>query len=177
MWKKLVGVASGALALGSAMFTAMAITDLIGGNSGTETGVLVGLLVFFGGLTAATGYGALRLLRDAPPPPATTSATAATAGAAQATAASTPAGPGVDIALEARILAYASQRAGRVTAAEIAVACGVPIDVASAALDGLAVRGHADLQVSPDGATVYVIAGFLSQEEKERAEAIVTSRA
>ena len=53
MWKKLIGVASGALALGSAMFTAMAITDLIGGNSGTETGVLVGLLVFFGGLTAA----------------------------------------------------------------------------------------------------------------------------
>lgn len=173
MWKKIGGFASGVLALGSAMFTAMAITDLIAGDSGTETGVLVGLLVFFGGLTAATGYGAVRLLRDAPRPSVTTSVN----DAAGTHAASTPAGPGVDIALEGRILAHAAQHAGRVTAAEIAVACAVPIDVATAALDGLAVRGHADLQVSPEGAAVYVIAGFLSQEEKERAEAIVTASA
>lgn len=169
MLRKLLGVLSGFLALGSAMFTAMAITDLLAGDSGTETGVLVGLLVFFGGLTAATGFGALRLLRDK-------AAAVSDAGAANDTHAAPlpPAqGPAIDIDLEARVLAHAARHAGRVTAAEVAVACGVPIDAAAAALDGLAVRGHADLQVSPDGAAVYVIAGFLSKEEKERAESVI----
>lgn len=165
---KIIGVFSGVAALGSAMFTAMAISDLIIGGSGTETGVLVGLLVFFGGLTAATGYGAVRLLRGAAPVPAATASAAANPSSAAG------AGLAVDIELEARVLAYAAQQAGRVTAAEIAVACGVPIDAAAAALDGLVARAHADLQVSEDGAPVYVIAGFLSREEKERAEAILT---
>lgn len=163
MLRKLLGVLSGFLALGSAMFTAMAITDLVAGNSGTETGVLVGLLVFFGGLTAATGYGAVRLLRGEAP--------AATA-VSPAPAPDAP-GPAIDIDLEARVLAYAAQHAGRVTAAEIAVACAVPIDTATAALDGLAARGHADLQVGANGAPIYVIAGFLSKEEKAQAEAIL----
>lgn len=173
MLRKLLGVLSGFLALGSAMFTAMAITDLIGGDSGTETGVLVGLLVFFGGLTAATGYGALRLLRDKAAAASERAAVGGAAADAVAPPLATAPGPAIDIDLESRVLAHAAKHAGRVTAAEIAVACGVPIDSAAAALDGLAVRGHADLQVSPDGAAVYVIAGFLSKEEKERAEAIV----
>lgn len=164
MLRKILGVFSGFLALGSAMFTAMAISDLVAGNSGTETGVLVGLLVFFGGLTAATGYGAARMLRAVAPAETTAPA---------AEAANAPSGPEIDIALEARVLAYAAQHAGRVTAAEIAVACAVPIDAATAALDGLAARGHADLQVSADGAAVYVIAGFLSKEQKESAEAVL----
>lgn len=166
MLRKILGACSGFLAIGSAMFAAMAISDLVAGKP--ETGVLIGLLVFFGGMTAATGYGAVRLMRAVAPAATTAPPAAPLAGADAA-----PSGPDIDIALEARLLAHAAQHAGRVTAAEIAVACAVPIDAATAALDGLAARGHADLQVSADGAAVYVIAGFLSKEQKERAEAVL----
>jgi hypothetical protein len=125
--------------------------------------VLVGLVVFFGGLTAFSGIGAARLLRSGPARATTTT------GAAPAVVTVA----GIDIALEARILELAAEHAGRVTATEVALGCGVSIDAAAAALDQLCVRGHADLAVTPDGAAVYVVKGFLSDHEKQQAEELV----
>jgi hypothetical protein len=167
MLKKMLGVVSGFFALSSVMMTVMAIGDLIGGGSSTANSVLVALIVFFGGMAAFTGYGAVRLLRS--PAEKTDEKTD---GLADNRADAVVVG-GIDIALEAKILGLASKSAGRLTSTEVALGCGVSIDAATAALDQLAGRGHADLAVTEDGATVYVVKGFLSVEEKQEAEALV----
>jgi hypothetical protein len=165
MLKKALGVMSGVFALGCTTMTVVAIGDLIGGGSATSNSVLVGLVVFFGGLTAFSGIGAARLLRS--PASATTTTTMGSTVPPVVNVA------GIDIALEARILGMAAQHAGRVTATEVALGCGVSMDAAAAALDQLCVRGHADLAVTPDGAAVYVVKGFLSDHEKQQAEELV----
>lgn len=165
MIRKLLGVVSGMFSLGSLMFTVMAIGDLIGGGSNTRDSVLMGLVVFFGGLTATTGYSAVRLLR-APAQADDPTDTTKQKQQQQQT-------DGIDIALEARILAHAAKTAGRVTSTEIAIACQVSIDEAIAALDQLCSRGHADLAVADDGSSLYVIKGFLSEQQKQAAEEIV----
>ena len=167
MLRKLLGFVSGVLALGSSMFVVMAIADLLGAST-TEPGVLLGLVVFFGGLTALTGWSAVRLLRE---PRALAAATTTTATSTTTTSRATT--HGIDIALEAQILALAARSAGRITATEIAIGCQVSLDAASRALDLLCARGHADLAVTPDGDTVYVIKGFISVQEKALAEALV----
>lgn len=167
MLRKLLGFVSGVLALGSSMFVVMAIADLLGAST-TEPGVLLGLVVFFGGLTALTGWSAVRLLRE---PRALAAATTTTATSTTTTSRATT--HGIDIALEAQILALAARSAGRITATEIAIGCQVSLDAAGRALDLLCARGHADLAVTPDGDTVYVIKGFISVQEKALAEALV----
>ena len=169
MFRKLLGFVSGVIALGSAMFVVMAVADLIGGTSATAQGVLMGLFVFFSGLVALTGWSAVQLLRD----PA--KALVATTTTTTTTAPTAPTGPmnGIDIALEAQILHLAARNDGRITATEIALECGVSLDAASKAIDLLAMRGYADLAVTPDGDTVYVIKGFVSRQEKHLAEALV----
>ena len=166
MLKKLLGVVGAVFALGSIAMMTMAIGDLVGGGSSTSTNVLVGLVVFFGGLAAFTGVGAARVLRSSPvarhPPMTTTHSEAAPVVVA-----------GVDIALEAQLLGLAAEHAGRVTATEVALGCGVSIDDAIAALDQLCVRGHADLAVTADGAAVYVVKGFLSDHDKQQAQELV----
>jgi len=169
MLRKLLGFVSGVLALGSSMFVVMAIADLLGAST-TEPGVLLGLVVFFGGLTALTGWSAVRLLRE---PRALAAATTTTATSTATTTTSRATTHGIDIALEAQILALAARSAGRITATEIAIGCQVSLDAASRALDLLCARGHADLAVTPDGDTVYVIKGFISVQEKALAEALV----
>lgn len=164
MLKKALGVMGGVFALGCTTMTVVAIGDLIGGGSATSNSVLVGLVVFFGGLTAFSGIGAARLLRSGP---ARATTTMGIAGPAVVNVA------GIDIALEARILELAAEHAGRVTATEVALGCGVSIDAAAAALDQLCVRGHADLAVTPDGAAVFIVKGFLSDHEKQQAEELV----
>lgn len=158
--RKLLGVICGALSLGSAMFfTAFAVDLVTGGDPTTGTGVLAGLVVFFGGLAATSGYGAWRMF-------ARKRAEISAAAPAQAQA-------GIDIALEARILAHAAASKGRVTVAEIALACGVTLERAEQALDLLAQRGHANLQITESGDRVYVVAGFLTDAEKEQAKEIL----
>lgn len=166
MFRKLLGFVSGVLALGSSMFVVMAIADLLG-TSTTQPGVLLGLVVFFGGLTALTGWSAVRLLRE--PHAITAAATTTSSSTARATTTH-----GIDIALEAQILALAARSAGRLTATEIAMGCQVSLDAASRALDLLCARGHADLAVTPDGDTVYIIKGFVSVQGKALAEALVS---
>ena len=165
MLKKALGVVGGVFALGCTTMTVVAIGDLIGGGSATSNSVLVGLVVFFGGLTAFSGIGAARLLRS--PATATTTTTMGSTVPPVVNVA------GIDIALEARILGMAAQHAGRVTATEVALGCGVSMDAAAAALDQLCVRGHADLAVTPDGAAVYIVKGFLSDHEKQQAQELV----
>lgn len=159
--RKFLGGLYGTLALGSAMFFTMFAVDLVtGGNPNTTPGVLAGLVIFFGGLAFSSGYGAYRML--------------ATKGvAARAPDVVAHEQPGIDIALEARVLALAAQSKGRVTIAEVAVTCGVSLEAAEAALDALAQRGHADMHITPDGQRVYVLEGFLSAAEKEQAQDIV----
>jgi len=166
MLKKALGVVGGVFALGCTTMTVVAIGDLIGGGSATSNSVLVGLVVFFGGLTAFSGIGAARLLRS----PAAATTTTTTMGSTVPPVVNVA---GIDIALEARILGMAAQHAGRVTATEVALGCGVSMDAAAAALDQLCVRGHADLAVTPDGAAVYIVKGFLSDHEKQQAEELV----
>jgi hypothetical protein len=158
--RKLLGAVYSFLALGSAMFfTAFAVDLLTGGNPDTSRGVLAGLVVFFGGLGAVSGYAAKR---------------AFTTKAAHKETESAPApAPSVDIALEARMLKLAAASKGRVTVAEVAVGCAVTLEEAERALDGLAQRGHANLLITDDGERVYVLAGFLSEEQKEQAQEII----
>ena len=167
MLKKVLGFCSALMAIGSSMFVAMAIGDLIGGSSTTTNSVLFGLLVFFGGLTALTGTSAWRLLRA----PTTTTTTATATATATADIGNTR---GIDIALEAKILQLAAHSAGRITSTEVAMHCQVSLAAADAALDLLSARGHADLAVTPDGDAVYVIKGFVSVQEKQLAESLVS---
>ena len=157
--RKFLGGLSAFFSLGSAMFFTMFAIDLItGGNPDTRPGVLAGLVIFFGGVTVSSGYAAWRML---------------TTKGLRARAPDVDRDAGVDIALEARVLALAAQTHGRVTVAEIAVACAVPLEQAEATLDGLAQRGHANLLITDDGQQVYVLAGFLSDQEKSQAHDVM----
>lgn len=157
--RKFLGGLYSTLALGSAMFFTMFAVDLVtGGNPDTSPGVLAGLVVFFGCLAISSGYGAFRMLT--------------TKGAA-ARAPDVVAEPSIDIALEARVLALAAQSKGRVTIAEVAVACAVSLEDAENALDELAQRGHANMHITDDGQRVYVLEGFLSDAQKQEAQDIV----
>lgn len=165
MLKKLAGVCTALLALGSAVFACAAIGDLVGGTSATPTGVLVGLLVFFSGTTALGGWGANKLLR---------SERKAQEPLAQAHA--VDGGEKVDIALEVKVLQLAKANGGRVTPAEVALACGVSLDQATAELDGLVARSYAELLVSDGGDVVYDIKGIMSAKEKAAAEEVLTAQ-
>lgn len=150
--RKFLGVTCAVLGLGCAAFFVMAVGDLLtGGSPETGASVLAGLAVFFGGLTAVTGFGAVRLLTTA---------------GAQGRTPTEAHGPVVDIALEARVLALAAESAGRLTVAEVAIGCAVSLADAERALDALTQRGHADLEVTAAGDAVYVVRGLLSAEEK-----------
>lgn len=158
--RKFLGGLYSTLALGSAMFFTMFAVDLVtGGNPDTTPSVLAGLVIFFGGLAISSGYGAWRML---------------TTKGARARAPDAVAPPsGIDIALEARVLALAAKSNGRVTIAEVAVACAVPLEQAEKALDELAQRGHANMHITDDGQRVYVLEGFLSDAQKQEAQDIV----
>lgn len=160
--RKLLGAMSGLLSLGSATFFTMFAIDLVtGGNPETGAGVLAGLVVFFAGLTVSSGFAAYRML-----------ATKGAAARARADVSLEPSVP-ADIAIEQRLLALAAQAKGRVTIAEVALSCAVSLEVAEQALDALVQRGHANMNITDEGDRVYVIAGFLSEQEKEQARDVV----
>lgn len=154
MFRKLAGWFTGLVSLFSALCFVMSTGDLLSGSASRPASTLVGLMIFFGGVTAATALAAFKLT------------TSAGIGARAALPAPDAPGPTVDIALEALILALAAKSAGRLTVSEVAVGCAVPLEAAERALDGLTQRGHADLEVTPDGDAVYVLRGFLTAEEK-----------
>lgn len=135
------------LMAGGGMFVVMAIADLLGaGARDTETGVAVALLVLFSGV----GYGGALLFRSG----RRSARLAARAGAE---------------ALERRVLDFARAHDGRVTLAEVAEACDVPVTEAKALLDALTKQGVADLTMTDQGILVYRFSGFLSAAEKAKA--------
>ena len=165
MLKKLFTTTAGIGCVLGALFAALCTTMAIGDiAAGVEVGKGIGLTIFFGGSTALMGWGAVRLLFARGSPPAEQQLTSTTT--------ATNVG-GIDIDLEARLLRVAQSKGGRVTPIEIALECGTSIDVATAALDQLVMRGHAELAVADEGSTLYVLRGFLSVAEKAEAEVVL----
>jgi hypothetical protein len=134
----------------SAMFVAMAISDLVGGDGDTSRSTLVGLLALFLG----AGFWGLNLARNA-------------------------FGwrlPGVrlprlrsDTEREKAVLAYAVAAGGRVTVIEVAGSCGFGIEESKRILDRFVVNAAAELLVADDGTLVYDF-NVLSAREKARAQ-------
>ena len=148
----LLGLVGLVVALFGALFFTIAVTELAtGGDGRTSFGVYVGLVVFLGLTTAAGAWLAWSRLWMTPGrpgyrPPRTS-----------------------DAEREQRILDLAERQRGRVTVAEVAARCDLPVQESKAALDRLVLHGAAELQVSEGGVLVYVFPGFLSDEEKARA--------
>jgi hypothetical protein len=163
MLRKIVGMFTGGLSLFSALVFGIGVVELLSGTAKLPAGEQVILLMFFGGVTALTGFNALKMLRHKPEP-------------AQHLAAAVPAGMPIDIALEAQILRIAAAQDGKVTAAEVALQCGVSLDAATVALDALLARGHADLHVTPDGEAVHVLKGIMTAAEKAQSQNLLTMR-
>lgn len=170
MLKKLFTTTAGIGCVLGALFAALCTTMAIGDITSGEVGKGVGLMIFFGGSAALMGWGAVRLLigkRSSPVEQLPTTSTSTSSMHTQTIV------NGIDIALEARLLRVAQSKGGRVTPIEVALECGTSIDVATAALDQLVMRGHAELAVADEGSTLYVLRGFLSVAEKAEAEVVL----
>jgi len=143
------------ITLVSAFFVATAGVDLLTGtNTKTSPGVLTGLFVFFLGTAAVGIFLAWYMLRRRQPSSATSEAP----------------GPTTDADRERSVLQYAETEHGRVTLAEVATHCEMTVPEAKHTLDHLVAQQVADLQVTDSGVLVYVFAGFLSDEDKARAD-------
>lgn len=57
--------------------------------------------------------------------------------------------------LESEVLRFAALHEGRLTAVEVTAELGLPVEQAKQVLDGLMVRGLADIEVSDSGLLVY----------------------
>jgi hypothetical protein len=178
MLKKIGAWFTGIFGLGCAMFTTMAVFDLINGSDTTKPGVLAGLLVFFGGLTAISAYTTRKLLAAAREDAVREREQADAPWPHQQFDHRVEPSPAVavDIALEVKILQLAKAAQGRVTPAEVAIACTVSLDQAAAELDRLVARGHAELLVTDTGDTVYELKGIMSAQEKQHAEGVLAER-
>lgn len=158
-----VGV--GIALIGGMFFAMFLVTLLTGGDGKTETGVLAGLVVFFGGMLAAGLYIAWRMFRTRP-------ARAAAGAGRPGTGAgvpTTPPPPQTDAERERRVLRFAERERGRVTVPEVATQCDMSLADSKATLDRLVLAEVAQIQVTQAGILVYVFPGFLSDEEKARA--------
>jgi|SoiMethySBSTD1v2_1073268.scaffolds.fasta_scaffold2469750_2 hypothetical protein len=141
------------IALFSVFFVVSAAVELAGGKSNTEPGVLAGLLVFFLGTTVVGAILAWKMFRRHSP--------------ATVRPASQPLG---EEERERRVLQFAEKEHGRVTVPEVAAHCNMSVAEAKAALDRLVTLQVADLRVTNSGVLVYVFPGFLSDDDKARAQ-------
>ena len=125
-------------------FVVAAISDLVSNREPDKTGVVVGLLVFFGGLAAVGMFAAWKFMRSA------------------------PAQPNFD--LENRILQLADAKGCRLTVGMVALHCRASIEESREALERMALQGAASMQVEDDGGIVYDFSDLLpSRELKPRA--------
>ena len=152
--------------MGGLFFSMFLVTLMTGGDGKTETGVLVGLVVFFGGMLAAGLYVAWRMFR-ARPTPATSGA--ARPGTGVPTSPTPPPPPQTDAERERRVLRFAEREHGRVTIPEVATQCDMSLADSKATLDRLVLAKVAEIHVTDTGVLVYVFSGFLSDDEKARA--------
>jgi hypothetical protein len=140
-----LGCLGWAIVIFSLFFVAASVTELITGPAAgtekpTEPGVLVGLLVFFGG----AAYGGWRLANSNNKAPLSQNER------------------------EQRVLTLAAANNGRVTVAEVALRCAISVDEAKATLLHLVNTGVAETWLS-EGEAVYVFAG-LEDETKAAAQ-------
>ena len=136
------------VALIGLFFVMAAIGDLLKPEeTDTELGVLLGLLVFFGGLTIAGIYLFFRWRRIA-------SST-------------------VYEEKERRLLELIAEIGSEVTPEEIAVKCPFTVDEVQAFLDHLCSRGSGEIKLTDCGKRVYHIFGFVSNDEKKTAESLL----
>ncbi len=134
---KFLGVLGVLVCLMSLFFVAAAIVDLVGGESETPAGVLVGLLVFFSGTAAAGGYLARRKLF--------------VSGDREREALRTH---------EQTILELALAEGGRATVAGVAAKTEMTVAEAKAGLEALAVQGVAEVSFDADDDIYYLFPGL-----------------
>ena len=131
-------------ALFSLFFVIAAIGDIVSGRGQDKTGVLIGLIVIFGGLAATGIFAAWKFMRSA------------------------PAQPNFD--LENRILQLAEAKGCRLTVGMVALHCRASIEESREALERMALQGAASVQVEDDGGIVYDFSDiFPSHESSPRA--------
>jgi len=167
---------------GGLFFALFLTTFASGGDGKTEAPVYVGLIVFFGGMTAAGLYLAWRMFRPvAASFGATRPGTGATGSAprpasrptpAQPAGPPRPAPPATAAERERRVLRLVEAEHGRVTIPEVAVRCGMTIEESKLELDRMVLHGVAQIHVTENGVLVYVFSGFMSDEEKAQAQDI-----
>ncbi len=143
--KKFFAVLLGLFALMCLFPVAASIGDLIDGDGKTSVGVLLGLLVFFGGLATGSGTLARYLWGKTATDP---------------------------VKMESKILELAARHEGRLSVADVAVAYSMPIKDARACLEHLVVQGAADLLVADGGTMVFGVRGVVGQLEKANAERV-----
>ncbi len=134
---KFLGLLGGLVCLFSLMFVAAAIGDLAGGDTETSTGVLVGLLVFFGGTAFLGGYLARKKLFVS--------------------------GDEAREALrghEQTILELALAQGGRATVAGIAAKTDLTVAEAKAGLEALTRQGVAEVAFDADDDVYYQFPGL-----------------
>jgi hypothetical protein len=129
------GILGIGLALISLFFVVAAVSDLIVKHDPKEVGVLVGMIVLFGGLAAGGLFAAWKFMRGA------------------------PARPNFD--LENRILQLADAKGRRLTVGMVALHCRASIEESRTALERMALQGAATVQVEDDGGIVYDFSDLL----------------
>ena len=138
------GILSIGVALVSLFFVFAAFGDLVVKRDPKETGVLIGILVVFGGLAASGVFAAWKFMRSAPAQP--------------------------NFELENRILQLAEAKGCRLTVGMVALHCRASIEESREALERMALQGAASVQVEDDGGIVYDFSDLLpSRELKPRA--------
>lgn len=131
-------------ALFSLLFCWMAIYDLLNpGNTDTEPGVLIGLLIFF---SITLGAGIFMMLKG-----------------------SWRYKRRKYEKIEREILSLIAQKGGRITPEEIALNSQMSVEDAKVHLDRMCENGSGELQVTESGRLVYVFLGFITADEKKSA--------
>jgi hypothetical protein len=129
------GILGIGLALVSLFFVVAAVSDLIVKRDPKEAGVLVGMIVLFGGLAAGGLFAGWKFMRSPPARP--------------------------NFELENRILQLAEARGCRLTVGMVALHCRVSIEESRAALERMALQGAANVEVEDDGGIVYDFSDLL----------------
>jgi hypothetical protein len=139
------GIVGIGVALLSMFFVVAAFGDLVVKRDPKETGVLIGIIVLFGGLAAGGVFAAWKFMRSAPAQP--------------------------DFELENRILQLADAKGRRLTVGMVALHCRASVEESRAALERMALQGAANVHVEDDGGIVYDFSDLLpsSSESSPRA--------
>jgi hypothetical protein len=159
-----IGIGVG-IALVGAGLVAIATVDLATGGDGTTSPVTsAGQIVLFG---AMIWWGIQIGWPELAPRPLVQRLLARRA--ARQTPAPLLSGPtAAEAERERRVLRLAEGEQGRVTALEVASRCDLTAEEAKALLDGLVLRGVAQLRVSETGVLVYVFRHLLPGSDRDR---------